>query len=268
MAVWPWWRGERNGMNKPTTIHHGHRQRLRERFRRDGLASLTDREALELLLTYAIPQRDVSPDAAALLERFGSLSGVLEAEPAALTQVAGIGENAATLLTLLPQLLGRYERSRLGEKPMLSDPAGAAAYAASLFAGVGEERAYLVCLDAGSRVRQEVLLARGTLDGVSLSPREVAEQALRCRAHAALLAHNHPGGTTEPSREDIELTRRVLAALAALDIRLLDHVIVSDAGVYSMAQGGLIVRSLPGRPAALRECAVGAEERLQGLGWE
>ncbi len=249
-------------------IHSGHRQRLRQRFLSEGLSSLTDREALELLLIYAIPQRDVGPLAAELLSRFGSLAGALEADREALTDVPGMGENAATLLSLIPQLAGRYERSRLGERPVLTDPAGAARYARTLFAGAQEERIYLICLDLSGAVRGAQLLRKGTLDEVALYPREVVEQALRLHAHAVILAHNHPGGTPHASKADLSMTRLVVQALGTVGIRVLDHVIVSTAGVWSMAGGGLI-GSGPAVSGALRAgCAASLPEQVDGLGWE
>ena len=248
-------------------IHKGHRGRLRERFLRDGLSSLSDREALELLLTFAIPRRDVDGEAAALLSRFGSLSGVLDADPAALTAVPGVGENAAVFLTLLPALFGRYTRSSLGSKPRLSDPASAARYAATLFGGAHEERAFLICLDLSGHVLGTPMLSRGTLDEVALYPRKVVEQALALHAHAVLLAHNHPGGTPHPSRADLEMTRRVADALSAVGIRILDHLIVSRGACFSMAKNGIIPDGPEGEDGKLSETAVPASAPSVPLGW-
>ena len=248
-------------------IHAGHRRRLKERFLRDGLASLTERETLELLLMYAIPQKDVSPLAGALLSRFGSLAGVLEADRTALLEADGIGENAATLLSLIPQLAGRYEQSRLGERPVISDAAGAARYASSLFAGAQEERVYLICLDLSGRVRESALLNRGTLDEVALHPRTVVEQALRAHAHAVVLTHNHPGGTPYPSQADVDMTRRVIEALAVVGIRVLDHVICSGRSSYSMARSGLMEAEAPGMRALRAGSEASRRQNVDGLGW-
>ena len=247
-------------------IHKGHRARLRERFLRDGLSSLTDREALELLLTYAIPRRDVDQEAAALLSRFGSFAGVLDADPQALTAVTGVGESAAAFLSLLPEVFGRYSRSRLGERPRLSDPAAAARYAETLFGGAREERAYLVCLDLSGRVLGAPLLSRGTLDEVALYPRKAVEQALNMHAHAVLLAHNHPGGTPQPSRADVEMTRRVADALSAVGIRVLDHVIVCRGVCYSMAKNG-ITSAGTAEDGKLAEAAIPVSAPAVPLGW-
>ena len=249
-------------------VHTGHRQRLRERFLREGLASFTERETLELLLMYAIPQKDVSPLAGELLVRFGSLSGVLEADRASLLAVAGVGENAATLLSLMPQLMGRYEQSRLGERPALTDPASTVRYARTLFAGAQEERVFLICLDLSGRVLRAALLRRGTLDEVSLYPREVVEQALQAHAHAVILTHNHPGGTPQPSSADVETTRRVVDALGVVGIRALDHVIIGRDTAYSMASGGLIHNGRISQDGLRAGSAASPARQVPGLGWE
>ena len=248
-------------------IHKGHRQRLRERFLSGGIESLTERETLELLLTYAIPQRDVSGLAAALLSAFGSLAGVLEADRAALLGVPGVGENAATLLSLMPALSGRYARSRMGDRPRLSDPAAAARYAASLFGGAHDEQVYLICLDLSGHVTGAPLLGRGTLDEVALYPRKVVEQALAQHAHAVLLTHNHPGGTPTPSGADVEMTRRIVDALSVVGIRVLDHLIVGRESCFSMARNGLTARQEPGGARLAAASPAALPRRVSGLGW-
>ena len=175
-------------------VHAGHRARLRERFLREGLDGFSEHEVLELLLTYAIPYKDVNPLAHALIARFGSLAGVLEADAAELRQVSGIGENAAVLLSLMPALLGRYQKSAMGERPILSNFAQAQTFCGALFFGAHDERFYIVCLDKSARVIHTEMLHRGTIDEVAVYPRPVVEIALRHHAHAVLLAHNHPGG--------------------------------------------------------------------------
>ena len=248
-------------------VHAGHRERLRERFLRDGLSSMTERETLELLLMYAIPRQDTSPLAQRLLDRFGSLAGVLEADRDALLDTEGVGAGAATLLSLIPQLLGRYQQSRMGERPRITDPASAAHYAVSLFSGAQEERVYLVCMDLSGRVNAAVLLGRGTLDEVALYPRRVVEEALRSKAYSVLLAHNHPGGTPYPSQADVDSTRKVIAALATVNIRVVDHVVVSGFGAWSMARGGMTEAALPGSGSLHAGSEAARQEKLEDLGW-
>ena len=247
-------------------IHAGHRARLKERFRREGLSGFSQHEVLELLLTYAIPQRDVNPLAHALIVRFGSLSGVLEASESELLQVPGVGPNAATLLTLMPPLLSYYQRSGMGKRPVICNLAQARQYCGALFFGAHEERFYVVCMDKSARVIHTELLHRGTIDEVAVYPRPVVEIALRHHAHAVLLAHNHPGGIGEPSQDDYTTTRAIVAALRPVGVGVVDHLIFCGGDVHSMTQHSecdmcppeefsYFVRSrrVPGTRGALRE---------------
>ena len=200
-------------------VHAGHRARMRERFMKEGLSGFSEHEVLEFLLMFAIPQRDVNPLAHRLIDRFGSLSAVLESSPAELTRVDGVGENAAALLSLMPQLMGYYQHSAMGRKPVITNLAEARKYAGALFFGLHEERVYMICVDQSGRVLHPALMHRGTIDQVQIYPREVVETALRYHAHAVLLAHNHPSGMTEPSQDDYDSTRAVIGALNVIGVR-------------------------------------------------
>ena len=218
-------------------IHKGHRQRLRERFRRQGLSGFAEHEVLELMLTYAIAQRDVNPIAHALIDRFGSLAAVLEADAGELMRVPGVGEQAATLIALMPELFGCYQRSLQGARPVIATYSDAVRYCMSLFFGAREEEVYLICLDQSGRVLHPALLRRGTIDRVSIYPREVVELALRYRAHAVLLAHNHPSGSTCASQADQTVTERIARALALVEVRLVDHLIIGGQSACSVMRG-------------------------------
>lgn len=246
-------------MSKEGEIHKGHRARLRDRLLREGLQGFAPHEVLELLLCFAIPQRDVNPLAHALLHTFGSLSGVLEATPEELQRCPGIGENTAALLALMPQLSGYYLRDRLRERPKLCTASDAGAYCKTLFFGVANESVYLVCLDGQARVIHPALVRSGTIDEAPLYPREVVETALRHRAHSVVLAHNHPGGDVTPSTADYDATRTVLTALAVVDIRVIDHIIVAEKGFFSMAQQDMLPQGAAVRAAVGGEVYVGFE---------
>ena len=219
---------------KKTSIHAGHRERIRNRLRNEGLASFSEHEVLELLLTYAIPRIDVNPLAHELIARFGRLSNVLEADPSELLQVKGMGDNAALLLTMMPQLVRYYQMNALGERPVIISVADAKAYCAPLFVGAHEEHIYMVCLNQKGNVLHLSLLQTGTIDEVPLYPRKVVETALRHNAHSVILAHNHPGGVALASQADIETTRNIAAALQAIGIKLSDHLIFAGGVSYSM----------------------------------
>ena len=215
-------------------VHEGHRERIRQRFREQGLKGFAEHEVLELLLTFAIARKDVNPLAHELIAQFGSLSGVLEADARELMRVKGVGEHAASLLTLMPELFGVYQRSAMGEKHEVSNLHQARAFCRSLYFGAHEELVYAICLDKQSRVIHPALLRRGTVDEVAIYPREVVELVVRYHAHAVLLTHNHPSGEARPSQADYETTRRVAAALAAINVPLVDHLILTDTDMYSM----------------------------------
>lgn len=216
------------------SIHAGHRERIRQRFMEQGLNGFAEHEVLELLLTFAIARKDVNPLAHELIDHFGSLSAVLEADTRELMKVKGVGENTAALLTLIPQLFGVYQRSALGERPRVTNIAEAKAYCRSLFFGAHEEMVYALCLDQNGRVIHCALLRRGTVDEVAIYPRDVVETVIRCRAHSVMMAHNHPSGSLSPSQADIDITIRIAKALKAIDVSLSDHLIYADGEIVSM----------------------------------
>lgn len=220
-------------------IHAGHRERLRERFRAAGLSAFSEHEILELLLTYAIPRQDVNPLAHALIDTFGSLSAVLDAQESELLRVKGMGRQAALLLNMMPQLMQAYQISALGERPVITTLADARRYLAPLFIGAAQEHIYIICLDQAGRVLHRSLLHTGTVDQVALHPRTVVETALRHHAYSVILAHNHPSGVASPSQADIDVTRNITTALFMIGIRLVDHLIFAGEQAYSMHHGGL-----------------------------
>ena len=219
---------------KVTSIHAGHRERIRERLRTAGLSAFSEHEVLELLLTYAIPRQDVNPLAHELIDTFGSLSAVLDADESELLRVKGLGRNAALLLTMMPQLMRRYQLSSLGDRPVITTLADAKAYCAPLFIGAGEENIYMVCLDQAGHVIHRTLLHTGTVDQVPLYPRTVVEIALRHHAHAVILAHNHPSGIAEASQADLDVTQRIGTALHMIGIKLVDHLIFAGGTAFSI----------------------------------
>jgi len=220
--------------DKEKSIHSGHRARIRNRLRKEGLASFSEHEVLELLLTYAIPRQDVNPLAHELIARFGRLSNVLEADESELLQVKGMGESAALLLTMMPQLMRYYQMNAMGERPVIIGVGDAKAYCAPLFLGAHEEHVYMICLNQKGSVLHLSLLQTGTIDEVPLYPRKVVETALRHNAHSVILAHNHPGGGAQPSQVDIETTKEIAAALKMIGINLSDHLIFSGGESYTM----------------------------------
>ncbi len=221
-------------------IHDGHRQRVKERFRREGLDNFSDVQVLELLLFYAVPRQDTNPIAHALLEHFGSLAQVLEAPVEELEKVPGIKENAATLLSLTTAIGRYYLVNRTTQAEVLPTIEKCGEYLTPFFFGRRNETVFLLCMDATCKVRSCRLVGVGTVNSANVPIRRIAEIALGANATTVVLAHNHPSGLALPSREDVETTRRAAEALAAVDIELVDHIVVADEDFVSLAQSGYL----------------------------
>ena len=220
------------------SIHGGHRERLRLRFLEHGLENFSDIEAIELLLCYAIPRRETNTLSHALLERFGSYRGVLEAEASELADVPGLGENAASLLTLVTALNRRYLAAGSEHGAVLRSSADAAQYLLPRFAYCREETAMMLTLDSVSRVIRCHRLADGGGSHVLLSSRTIVDLALRDAAAKVILAHNHVSGLALPSNTDIATTERIRSALQLIGVALIDHLIVADDDCVSMRDSG------------------------------
>ena len=218
------------------TMHDGHRRRLRERFRLEGLERFAPHEVLELLLFYARARGDVNPLAHRLLDTFGSLQGVLEASVDELCTVEGVGEETATLLSLMVPMFRRYALCLCEEKPSLNRYRDVEDFCIALLKGLRKERLYVICLSAQMKVLGYRMVAEGSLSEVPAYPRLVVETALNHNAYAVILCHNHPGGEAIPSMGDVDVTRNLEGVLSKLGIALIEHIIVADAQAYSMVR--------------------------------
>lgn len=226
--------------NKEKSLHAGHRERLRKRFLASGLEGFGDHEVLELLLCYAIPRRDVNDMAHALIDRFGSLAGVLDAPAGELMTVPGIGEQAAVLIKLIPQLTRKYQLSgiRGSGKSVLDTVEKAGEFVIPWFQSMTEEAAYMLCLDKRCRLINVHTIGNGDEFKTVASAKRLVELAVQNKAESVLLAHNHPGGTPVPSVEDVAATRQIAAALSSVGIPLTDHLIVVGNEFASMNECG------------------------------
>lgn len=195
---------------------------------------------LELLLYYAIPQRDTNPIAHALIERFGSLQAVLSAPAEELMEVPYIKEKAAVLIRLAPALYQRVLMSGEDCEVILDTRERIGEFFRRLFMVHASEVMYQLCLDGKGKKKGLYKLGEGDLGSVGLNIRQIMENTLRSKAVMVVLAHNHPSGVALPSHDDKVATRMVREALETMGVRLVDHVIVADNDYVSMAESGLL----------------------------
>lgn len=223
-----------------SSVHDGHRERMKEQFAENGGAALSDIQFLELLLFFALPRRDTNALAHALLDRFDSLRGVLDADPAELREIDGVGQNASLLLKAVREALRRYMTEPLRETRWIFSSSDAGAYFLPILQYETEEKAYLLCLNARGGVVSCRQIASGTLSTVNINVRQVVDEAVRRRSTSVVLAHNHPNGYAVPSAEDRIFTRELKEALKIMEIRLMDHIIVANDDYVSFAQSGYL----------------------------
>ena len=221
-------------------VHEGHRDRLKKRFMEQGLNSFDDHNVLELLLFYVLPRRDTNPIAHELLQHFGSLDAVFEAPAEELSKIAGIGENAVTLLSLIPAVSRRYIMSKNSDCKIIDSSEKAGAYLVPRYMYERDEVVYIICLDAKNQLLCCREMFRGTVNTAEISVRKIAELALAKNATGVIMSHNHTSGIALPSAEDESTTKYIKSALATMGINLADHIIVAGDDFISMADSGLL----------------------------
>ena len=220
------------------SIHDGHRDRLKKLFREQGLDHFSEFQVLELILFYAIPRKDTNPIAHALIDHFGSLAQVMEAPAEELEKVPGVGQNAATMISLMTSVARYYLVNRSTQTVILNTIEKCGAYLMPYFFGRRNETVFLLCLDAKCKVLCCKLVGEGSVNSANVPIRRIVEIALSANATSVVLAHNHPSGVAVPSGDDIQTTYRVASALSTVDIRLADHIVVADDDFVSMAHSG------------------------------
>lgn len=220
----------------------GHRERLRKRFLLGGGKDMPDYELLELLLTIAIPRRDVKPLAKDLIKRYGSFAEVINAPVEDLMEFSGLKENSAVVLKIVRECSIRtsWQSLKNMDAPVISDYDNMIDYCRSAMAYQTVEEFRIIFLNSKLRVIDEEVQQRGTVDHVSIHPREVIKSAMQRGASGMILVHNHPSGVVTPSRADIEITKRIKEAAESVSIQLFDHLIISKSDVYSFRDKGFI----------------------------
>ena len=220
----------------------GHRERLRQRFLLGEGKDMADYELLELVLTIAIPRRDVKPLAKTLISRFGNFSGVINANKEDLCAINGIKENTVTVLKIINSALQRtaWQNLQSQEGPVILNIDSLIDYCRACMCYSDIEEFRLIYLDAKLHVIGQEIMQKGTINSVAIHPREVIKAAMNNRASAIIMVHNHPSGNVQPSKSDIAMTERIDEACESINIRLLDHLVISKNDYYSFAQHCLL----------------------------
>jgi DNA repair protein RadC len=226
---------------KPAPPHYlEHRARIKEKFKKTGLESFHDYEALELLLGYAIPRRDVKPLAKALIERFGGFQGVMDASLEDLVTVPGLGEHSSILLKVTKECSNLYLKRRVVKKPKICCAPDLINYCRMTMAGLKDEQFRVVFLNTQNEIIEIETIQEGTIDQSVVYPRKVMERALYHKAAAMIFVHNHPGGKVRPSYADKEITTALISAAKSMDMDVHDHLIIGSEGYYSFRDQGLL----------------------------
>jgi DNA repair protein RadC len=224
----------KSGLAEAPPHYHGHRDRLRARFREAGADALADYELLELVLFRAIPQRDVKPLAKELIARFGSFAEVVSAPPARLKDVKGLGDTAITELKVVQAAASRFARGEVKRRTVLSSWSAVLDYCRTAQAFAEKEQFRVLFLDKRNQLIADEVQQTGTVDHTPVYPREVVKRALELSATAIILVHNHPSGDPAPSRADIQMSQQIVEVARPLGISVHDHIIVGKEGHASL----------------------------------
>ncbi len=220
----------------------GHRQRLRTRFLLNEGKDMADYELLELVLTMAIPRRDVKPLAKVLIRQYSSFANVINAPSQDLLAVDGIKENTLAMLKVIRAAASRvsWQCLQASDQPIICRYDQLVDYcrAEMTFSDIEELR--LIYLDTKLRVIGQEIAAKGTINSVAVHPREIAKAAMLRNAASVIMVHNHPSGDVTPSKADVEMTRQIKASLATVGIKLNEHLIISKYNEYSFNNSGTI----------------------------
>lgn len=218
------------GLQDTSPHYHGHRERLRTRFRDAGMDALSDYEMLELLLFRALPRRDVKPLAKELLATFGSFAEVISAPAPRLGEVKGLGAAAITELKIVQAAASRLAKGAVQKRPVLSSWSAVLDYCRTAMAFADREQLRVLFLDKRNQLIADEVQQTGTVDHTPVYPREVVKRALELSATAIILVHNHPSGDPTPSRADIQMTQSIIDIARPLGIEVHDHIIVGKDG--------------------------------------
>lgn len=222
--------------------HVGHRGRLRERFIKAGMEGFAEHEVVELLLTLAIPRGDTKPAAKALLARFGNLRGILDAPPEEVQSVQGVAGVTAINLRVIRAAATLYLQQVSEGGELLREPEHLRDFWRAKIGMLQHEVFAVAYLDSACKLLRDgvEILQEGTTNRAAVYPRRIIEAALRREAAALVLAHNHPNGDVQPSEQDKVITRAIVLAAETVELRILDHLVVSQQEAFSFREAGLL----------------------------
>ena len=225
-------------MSKPQYL--GHRKRLKTKYLENSINGWLGHEILEFALFYAVPRKDTKPLAKQLLSKYSNISGVLEADLKELSQMPGMTENSAIFLKFLKDISVLYHKEGVKHSDLINSPESLVNYLKARLKGQFQEEFLAVFLNKGNHLIAVETMQTGTVDSSVVYPRKIAERALYHKAVNVIVAHNHPGLSLEPSKDDILTTKSIASALETLGVRLLDHIIISKEGHFSFKERCLL----------------------------
>ena len=216
--------------------YYGHRARMQDKIQTHGVESLTESELLEQILMRAIPRRDVKPIVRELFSTFGNLAGILSAQTEELIKIKGIKENTANFLKVIRLVSHQLSLNKIQEHPILKNWEQLLDYAQNIFAGETVEKLYILFLDTQLKLIRSQVQQVGSVNHIPVAPRDILKSALNLNASAVILMHNHPSGDPQPSKDDIIATEKIQLALASVNIKLLEHLVIGANRKFQMVK--------------------------------
>lgn len=228
--------------NTTTPDYEGHRERLKERLISGGGKAMPDYELLELVLTLAIPRRDVKPIAKELIKKFGNFAGVINASKEDLYTCKWVKDSAYVIFKIIQEsvLRSSWQYLKNSDEPVVNNDESLINYCRAAMAYNDVEEFRIIFLNAKFKIIAEEVQQRGTVDCVAIHPREVIKAAIGKSATSIIMVHNHPSGDVTPSKADIEITKRIQEAAKAVNVTLWDHIVVSKSDSFSFRNKGIL----------------------------
>lgn len=213
---------------------------MREKYLKHGIEAFSPHEILEMLLYYSKRRENTNPLAHELIDAFGSVSGVIDADPQDLKNIKGVGDASVVLIKLIKDIFEYYQKEKWQEVKRLNTVDEIGFYLTDMIGDKPYESLYILCLDNANKILDFIEVERGSVSSSAINIRKVLETAIRHNAEKVVLAHNHPSGLITPSQEDINMTAVFSDAFSAITIKMIDHIIVGGKGYTSMAEKGFI----------------------------